>query len=217
MAKKKVVVEEIDVDFNIDDILMDDIKEFTDSKLPDLVKSHETTNRIENLFLDPIVDYIDVEDGVFTDEVPEDDVGEPREVSPPLSVTQPNALTEAYSVVSNLNDDFEIVRKNLIQLTSTGALMLDDLLAVAKASEHPSAYKTVTETLVSLSQLNKDLIDLYDKKLTIETKIKKNISEQEKNLGDNIQNNTQNNFFVGTTDDLFKKLAESRLIGKQDG
>ena len=66
-----------------------------------------------------------------------------------------------------------------------------------------------------LSILNKDLIDLYDKKLTIETKLKK----VEEKATPTVQNNTQtnNNIYVGTTDELFEQLQKQGLLDNSSG
>ena len=56
---------------------------------------------------------------------------------------------------------------------------------------------------------NKDLIDIYDKKISIETKMKKLIEPEKNDTNGGGQNYTQNNFY-GTTDEIYAMLAQRR-------
>lgn len=134
----------------------------------------------------------------------------PQSNTPSLPKSNQLTVTQ-YGNNSNLDNDFEIARKNIIQITLTGASIIEDLVGLAKASEHPNAYNTLTETLKTLSQLNQDLVNLYDKKIAIETKIAKNNSSTGGN-SPQIQHNTQINQFVGTTDDLLEQIAKAGLL-----
>lgn len=189
----KLIVEAVD-DLDLNDIIKNDISEYTDSKLVDLLKEQHLG---DSMFSTP-ADKSDKQVAVVKD--------------------KPIATNENYSPVSNLDSDFELVRKNLIQLTTMGGLMLDDLLSLARASEHPNAFKTVTETLTALSQMNKDLLDAYDKKISIETKLKKAEAEAAKTEPPTNQTNQQTNIYMGncTTDELFQNLKKEGLIGKKD-
>lgn len=132
---------------------------------------------------------------------------------PIIMSSEATKLEKSYTSNSSLDDDFEIARKNIINITAKGSDIINDLIVLAKTSDHPGAFRVLHETITTLSSLNKDLIDLYDKKLTIETKLKK--IENETGVKSGVQNNTQNNnnIFVGTTDDLFTVLKEQGMLG----
>jgi hypothetical protein len=110
-----------------------------------------------------------------------------------------------YAKNSSLDDDFEIARKNIIALTKAAPSIIEDLVALAKSSEHPNAYRALTDTLTTFAQLNKDLLGLYEQKKTIENK-DKNFKE-----GNTIQNQN-NTVFIGTTDELIEQYAKNGLL-----
>ena len=110
-----------------------------------------------------------------------------------------------YAKNSSLDDDFEIARKNIIALTKAAPSIIEDLVALAKSSEHPNAYRALTDTLTTFAQLNKDLLGLYEQKKTIENK-DKNFKE-----GNTIQNQN-NTVFIGTTDELIEQYAKNVLL-----
>ncbi|TXG86102.1 MAG: hypothetical protein E6R13_01060 [Spirochaetes bacterium] len=133
---------------------------------------------------------------------------------PIIMSSEATKLEKSYNSSSSLDDDFEIARKNIINITAKGSDIINDLIVLAKTSDHPGAFRVLNETITALSSLNKDLIDLYDKKLTIETKLKK-IEGESSVTSPRVQNNSQtnNNIFVGTTDDLFDELKKQGLLG----
>lgn len=116
-----------------------------------------------------------------------------------------------YTNVPDLESDFQLARRNLIALTKHGTTVVEDMIALAKSTEHPNTYKTLNETLSTFSQLNKDLLELYKSKVDIEKKIggAENVSVSSGTT--NNQSNVQNNFFVGTTDELLAKIAREGL------
>ena len=134
---------------------------------------------------------------------------------PILMSSEATKLEKSYNSKSSLDDDFEIARKNIINITAKGSDIINDLIVLAKTSDHPGAFRVLHETITTLSALNKDLIDLYDKKLTIETKLKK----VEEKATPTVQNNTQtnNNIYVGTTDELFEQLQKQGLLDNSSG
>jgi len=95
--------------------------------------------------------------------------------------------------------DYEFVRENIKELITKSTMALDDLLDLAKQSEHPRTYEVLTQLLKTVSEQNKDLID-------IETKVKGKKKEEEGTT------KIQNALFVGSTAELLKGLKE-----KNDG
>ena len=65
-------------------------------------------------------------------------------------------------------------------------------MKVAQEGDHPRAYEVLSQLIKTVSEVNKDMLDLHKKVSDIET--------TEKKL---VQNNTTNNsFFVGSTSEL---------------
>lgn len=93
--------------------------------------------------------------------------------------------------------DYDLVRDNIKELIGKGTMALDDLLELAKQSESLRAYETIPVLLKTLSDQNKDLIDIH-----VKTKGK----EKEQNPQ---STNINNALFVGSTADLLKGLLKS--------
>lgn len=105
-------------------------------------------------------------------------------------------------VEHNAEDDYEEVRHNLRQLIADSDSGIPGLLAVAKESESPRAYEVVSTYLKTAMELNMELINLHKTRAEIETE-----QSKAKTGGGNI---TNNNVFVGTTEDLQKYLEERK-------
>ena len=109
-----------------------------------------------------------------------------------------------YKPKSCLDDDFEIARQNIIALTKAGPSIIEDLVSLAKSSEHPNAYKALADSLTIFSNLNKDLLGLYEQKRNIENKGKTDTTGG--------GSTTNNNVFFGTTDELLDHLSNKGLL-----
>jgi hypothetical protein len=96
--------------------------------------------------------------------------------------------------------DYRIARQNILDTLAIGGSALQDLMDVAKASEHPRAYEVMAGLIKTILDGNKDLIDLDMKKQ--ERFKKKNETDKEQPV-----NNT---FFIGSTSDLQKALKNSK-------
>ena len=105
------------------------------------------------------------------------------------SVEKP-APTEAL-VQEDISKDIERIKKVHHELLDKSQVALDNLLEFAKASESPRAYEVVSNLIKTTADVAKSLSDIIMK----ETKTKPEI-----------QNNTQNNLFLGSTAELQKFL-----------
>ena len=107
------------------------------------------------------------------------------------------------AVVEETNDaeqDFELARKNLQELAKKGNKALDELIMLAKNSEHPRAYEVVATLIKTLADTNKDLLDTRKKKLDI---------DKARGASPNSDAKTVNtNLFVGSTAELQKFLKD---------
>jgi hypothetical protein len=97
---------------------------------------------------------------------------------------------------SQIDDDYELARTNLRRIIESGGNALDDLIQLADSSQHPRAYEVIGSLIKSLSDANKDLLELSKRKrdLTGETGTK----------------TINNNLFVGSTTELQKMLKDMK-------
>ena len=92
----------------------------------------------------------------------------------------------------DLSADYETVRKNLRELVEIGKGALDGVLAVAVEGDSPRAYEVVAMMIKTLSEANRDFLDMHDRL--------KKIRKQEITM--NSVSNTNNSIYVGSTKDL---------------
>jgi len=105
------------------------------------------------------------------------------------------------SVILEEDDDFSFARKNLRELIAKGSGAIDEILFVAKESEHPRAYEVASNFIKSLSELNKDLLGLQ--------KTRKEIEGRDAKLK-NGDINVEKAVFIGSTNELSKLLKQQK-------
>jgi len=99
-----------------------------------------------------------------------------------------------------VDDDASFARCNIRNLIEKGNQAMDDLLNVAKASEHPRAYEVAAGLIKNLADLNKDLLEIQ--------KRRKDLSPQEASSVKNV--NVDKAVFVGSTAELVKLLKTNK-------
>ena len=62
-----------------------------------------------------------------------------------------------------LDKDYGVVRRNLYDLIAQGNDAIQSILDVAKAGDSPRAYEVVSQLLKTVSDMNKDVLDVHDK------------------------------------------------------
>lgn len=97
----------------------------------------------------------------------------------------------------NVENDFRFTRENLYSVIEQGNKALEDMIDVARASEHPRAYEVVSTLMNTLVNANKDLLDLSKKKREL-------VGKQESSAPQTVNNN----LFVGSTADLQRALKD---------
>ena len=100
----------------------------------------------------------------------------------------------------SIDADYEYARENLKLFIEQGKVAMENIIFLAKEGESPRAYEVVGQLIKTLSDTNKDLLDLGKKVKDL------------KNKKDDTQQPTQhvtNALFVGSTAELQK------LIGKR--
>jgi hypothetical protein len=102
--------------------------------------------------------------------------------------------------------DFDYIRENLKDLIAKGKDSVDELLVIAKQSQHPRAFEVIATLLKTISDMNAELMATHKKKADLETKTgiphTKGVS------------NVTNNLFVGSTAELQAYLENNK---KKDG
>ena len=99
-----------------------------------------------------------------------------------------------------VEDDANFARSNIRSLIEKGNKAMDQLLTVAKESEHPRAYEVAAGLIKNLSDLNKDLLELQKKRRDLTPELANNV----KSL------NVDKAVFVGSTDELVKFLKNNK-------
>jgi hypothetical protein len=120
-------------------------------------------------------------------------------VEPVVDNTTP-VVTDTTPTGGMVDDDANFARCNIRNLIEKGNQAMDDLLNVAKASEHPRAYEVAAGLIKNLADLNKDLLEIQ--------KRRKDLSPQEASSIKNV--NVDKAVFVGSTAELVKLLKTNK-------
>jgi len=105
------------------------------------------------------------------------------------------------SVVENIDDidsDYKYARTELYELIKKGQVAIDELIDVARSSNHPRAYEVAFQGIKNVADITDKLADLQKKM--------KDIKAEDKKSNPTIVNNTM---FVGSTADLAKMLKNA--------
>ena len=99
--------------------------------------------------------------------------------------------------------DYIFVRNNLKDIAKRGLEAIDGILQIASESEQPRAYEVASQLIKSVSETNKDILELHAKMKGLKAD------------NPNITNNTTNAIYVGSTKDLQELINTSRSAFKQ--
>lgn len=94
-----------------------------------------------------------------------------------------------------IDDDYEYARDNLKHFIEKGKEAMDEIIYLAKEVESPRAYEVVGQLIKTLSETNKDLLDLSKK-----------VKELKQKEEDKQPSHVTNALFVGSTAELQKLL-----------
>jgi len=98
----------------------------------------------------------------------------------------------------DIETDYQYARENLYKVIESGSGALDELVELAKQSQSPRAFEIVGQLVKTLTDANKDLLEVQKKV--------KDLKREEKSKG---PNNVTNALFVGNTTDLQKMLKDN--------
>ena len=116
-----------------------------------------------------------------------------------LPTTLP-AVSDAQSKQLDQEDDYQLARNTLRNLIVKSEDTLDQMIDLAKNSEHPRTYEVAGQLIKTVSDVAKDLMELQKK-----------VKDLKKDEPDSVKNITNNNVvFAGSTAELMK------MLGKKD-
>lgn len=95
----------------------------------------------------------------------------------------------------NLDSDRDYARANFYDVIETGSRALQDMIEVAGQSQHPRAYEVVATLMKALTDANKDLVDMSEKR----------VPKEEQAAPQEVNNNL---IFNGSTKDLLEMLKK---------
>jgi len=102
----------------------------------------------------------------------------------------------------NIDNDFEYSRQMYYKLLTKGEEALDDMMDVARATEHPRAYEVFSTLMKNVSDINDKLMDMHKKKKDLNKTGAKQLPTPE----------GQTNVFIGSTTDLQRMLQQQTMI-----
>ena len=98
--------------------------------------------------------------------------------------------------------DYDYSRETYYELIERGKDALENMIEVARESEHPRAYEVLSGMIKNISDVNDRLMILNKGKKDLEKK--NDVTEV---------NNTQNNFYLGSTADVQRLLKGDIIDG----
>lgn len=109
--------------------------------------------------------------------------------------------------IIQVEDDFDVARENVYTTIVQGQKALEDMLAIAQASQHPAAYEVLAKLVKVQSDLSKTLIKIHEQKKEVkEDRVQAQIPQANQKLdvdGDVVQNK----IYVGSTEELARMLS----------
>lgn len=121
-----------------------------------------------------------------------------EKLSEALEVEPIEIMPEIFPVASEtslIDDDADYARANIRELIEKGNVAMDNLLHVAKESEHPRAYEVAANMLKNLTDMNKDLLEIQKRKKDLKPQTQQNITVDKA-------------VFIGSTTELLKQLRD---------
>ena len=100
----------------------------------------------------------------------------------------------------NVNNDFEYARQTYHDILAKGSAALDDMMEVARSTEHPRAFEVLSTLMKTMSDVNGDLLNLHKKKKDL-------TKTDQPAVATGI---TTNNLFLGSTVELQKLLLDNQ-------
>ena len=109
------------------------------------------------------------------------------------------------------DNDYEYTRETLYDLIEKGREGIEEMIEVARQSEHPRAYEVLATLIKDTAQTSEKLMDLHRKIQHLDQMM---LPAPTENNG-----NTTNNLFIGSTTELqrmLKDLGEKDITPEED-
>ncbi|MEK9696693.1 MAG: hypothetical protein VW270_13100 [Candidatus Poseidoniales archaeon] len=103
------------------------------------------------------------------------------------------------------DNDFDYTRETLYDLINKGREGIEEMIEVARQSEHPRAYEVLAKLIKDTADTSAQLMDLHKKVKEIDHIM----APKDKQLG----HTTNNNLFVGSTTELQRMLKD---LGREE-
>lgn len=107
-------------------------------------------------------------------------------------------------------NDYQYARENFYNVIEKGTQALEDMIDIAKASEHPRDYEVISTIMKTLVDANKDLVTMGQKKRENDALNNRSAEEQT----GRVTNNTA--IFVGSTAELQGYINKMRTVSKEE-
>jgi len=101
----------------------------------------------------------------------------------------------------SIEQEYDLARENILHILRTSKAVLENTAELALDTDHPRMVEVYSGLIKNLADINKDLIDLQEKKMKLK---KEYITQSEIDDDSNLVNN--NAIFVGSTEELFQLL-----------
>jgi hypothetical protein len=99
------------------------------------------------------------------------------------------------------DDDYELARDTLREVITQGRNALDDVISLARSSEHPRSYEVAGQIMKTMSDVAKDLLTLKKQKFELDNPKESPVAAA--------QIAQQNNIvFAGSTEDLLRMIKQ---------
>jgi hypothetical protein len=117
----------------------------------------------------------------------------------PLELTtyKKQEVVQTGSAEKDISNDYEYTRENLYNLVENGNAALEDLVELAKQSEHPRTYEVLATLIKTIGDTTDKLSVLHEKQQKLNNEVESS--------GD-----VTNNLFVGSTTDLIDILKNKK-------
>lgn len=120
------------------------------------------------------------------------------DISPVEEEKQIKSAKPQYENAEDIETDYKYARGELYELIQKGQVAIEELLDVARSSNHPRAYEVAFQGIKNVADITDKLADLQKKM--------KDLGKEDKKSGPTTVNNTM---FVGSTADLAKMLKNA--------
>jgi len=115
----------------------------------------------------------------------------------------PAPVNEEVAAMSQKDLEFEYARQNIIGMIETSREVVETTAELAVEMEHPRMIEVYSGLIKNLADINKSLIEMRKEREAV-------TPDEEETVNANI---TNNNIFVGSTEELLKMMREQRVEG----